>query len=139
MSSVNIISVTPYPSGTAVTNLPAETAFKLHLRDISAVGAGRNQAYKMNKKRVGQEIDAELEYTNLTNAETSTLLSAFNPEYVTIVYRDPKAGSNQTKVFYISDRDIDAGQLATHWKTITFGFIQQSIDLVQSVNSVEVK
>lgn len=130
MSSVNIISVTPYPSGATVNNLPAETAFKLHLRDISAVGAGRNQAYKMNKKRVGRETDAELEYTNLTNEEASTLLNAFDPEYVTIVYRDPKAGANQSKVFYITDRDIDAGQLATHWKTIVFGFIQQTIDAI---------
>lgn len=130
MASVNIISVTPYPSGTTVSNLPAETAFKLHLRDISAVGAGRNQAYKMNKKRVGRETDAELEYTNLTNAQAAIILNAFDPEYVTIVYRDPKANANISKVFYITDRDIDAGQLATHWKTVTFGFIQQSIDVI---------
>ena len=130
MSSVNIISVTPYPSGATVSDLPAETSFKLHIRDISSPGAGRNQAYKMNKKRVGQELDAELEYTNLTNEEASTVLNAFDPEYVTIVYRDAKAGGNQSKVFYITDRDIDAGQLATHWKTVSFGFIQQNIDIL---------
>lgn len=125
--SINILSVTPHPTGVAVTNLPAETKFDPVIRDISAIGAGRNQAYTMNKKRVGQETDISLEYTNLSNADAARILNAFNPEYVSALINHPRDGY-VTKVFYVSDRETEASTVSNVWKSIKLSLIQKTID-----------
>lgn len=130
MASLNIISITPYPSGTTVTNLPAETEFDPAIRDVSAAGAGRNQAYGMRKKRVGDVVDINLKYVNLSAADAKKVIDAVSPEYVTVVYMDEaRSTSNITKVFYVSDREYSKHHLPGFYKSLSFQLIQQDINV----------
>jgi len=74
------------------------------LQDVSADSAGRTQDALMHKDRVAQKITLNLSWNGLTFAETSTIVNAFNPEYVDVTYPDPLAGRVITKKFYVGDR-----------------------------------
>lgn len=129
MASPNIISITPYPTGTTVTDLPAETEFDPAIRDISAAGAGRNQAYGMRKKMVGNVVDISLKYVNLSAANAKKIIDAVANEYVTVVYKDEaRSASNISKVFYVSDREYSKHHLPGYYKSLSFQLIQQDIN-----------
>lgn len=79
--------------------------FTWGLQDVSADSAGRTQDALMHKDRIAQKITLNLAWNGLTFAETSTIVQAFNPEYVNVTYPDPLNGSTTTtKKFYVGDR-----------------------------------
>jgi len=130
MGQSPIKTVTQYPSGSPITSLPAPTVFEYNLRDISAPGAGRNQAYTMTKKRVGQEVDINLKWNNIGTIDGAAVLNAFNSEYVTVEYMDAKEGDFVSKLFYVGDRQALCSQLEGFWSEISFSLIQRNIDRV---------
>ena len=123
---VSIVSVTPYPTGTTVSNLIKPDIYVYHLRDLSAEGAGRTEDYVTDKKRVGQVVELELGWTHVSIANASAILTAYNSEYVTVVYLDAKAGTNLTKVFQVTDRAAPA--LADgFWDKVGFTIVERGI------------
>ena len=74
------------------------------LQDISASDAGRGSDLKMYKGKKGQKVTYALEWWAPTPAEASAILTAFDPEYITVTIHDPKTNANITKEFYVSDR-----------------------------------
>lgn len=86
----------------AAIKCPSE--FTYGLQDISSADAGRTQDTIMHKERVGQKVKLELAWSGLTWAETSSIMRAFNPEYISVTYPDMLSGSYVTKQFYTGDK-----------------------------------
>lgn len=80
------------------------SSFSYGLQDISSPDAGRTQDTIMHKERVGQKVKLELSWNGLTWAETSSIMRAFNPEYINVTYPDMLTGTYQTKRFYTGDK-----------------------------------
>lgn len=100
--------------------------FTWKLQDISDSDAGRTEDGVMHKKRIGQAVKIELAWSNLTTEEASVILNAFNPEYITVEYIDPKAGDFVSKVFYVGDRSspIYSTYLGV-WTEVAFNIIER--------------
>lgn len=94
----------PIRSVNGVTTLPAPSKYLWYLEDVSQDGAGRTENVVMDKKRIGQVPAVELGWSGLTVAQASTVLKAFNPEYVTVAYLDLQEGDVKTAVFYVGNR-----------------------------------
>lgn len=93
--------------------------FTWGLQDVSADSAGRTQDALMHKDRIAQKITLNLSWNGLTFAETSTIIQAFNPEYVNVTYPDPLAGNAATtKKFYVGDRSAPFKIWTTPYKVI---------------------
>lgn len=116
--------------GVAVTEIPIPSSYKWQLIDISAPDAGRTEDMAMNKMRRGQAVRVDLGWVYPTLAEASTVLNAFNWEYLLINYLDTKAGAWLDKRFVVGDRNAPLWNSAKgRWEGITFPIIQQIPDI----------
>lgn len=79
------------------------SAFTWGLQDISDNAAGRTQDAVMHKNRIARKRKLSFTWAAPTPQETSAILAAFDPEYVSITYPDAKAGRNETRTFYTGD------------------------------------
>lgn len=102
--STFIFGENPIRSVDGVTTLPAPSKYQWYEEDASRDGAGRTEDVVMHKLRIGQVPAVELEWSGLTIAEASTVLQAFDPEYVSVAYLDLKAGQVLTRSFYVGNR-----------------------------------
>lgn len=80
------------------------SSFSWSLQDISASDAGRTDDAIMHKNRIAQKRKLSLAWNNPTKEQTSEILKAFNPEYITVVYPDAMSGSNESREFYSGDK-----------------------------------
>ena len=121
--------------GTSVANLVAlskePTKMDWGLQDISNADAGRVQDANntMYKMRTSQKRKLNLEWSNLSIAEASEVLRAFDPEYVYVQYLDPKSGEYEIREFYTGDRSapfrkivLPSGAVMT---TVSFNIIER--------------
>lgn len=103
------------------------SAFKWKLEDLSAADAGRTEDYQMDKARVGQIVGLDLKWKNVTTEDASAILKAFNPEYITVCYLDPKEGLFRTTEFYVGDRAAPLYNCETGlWQEISFSIIERN-------------
>lgn len=108
------------------TNIPTPSKFEYKLSDVSAADAGRTEDGKMHKMRIAQKVHIELEWQYVTTAQASTILTAFNPEYISVKYLDPKANGEVTKTFYVGDRSAPAYNTRLGlWENISFNIIER--------------
>lgn len=119
--TVNGVNLLPY--------LAAE-GLRWKLSDLDAPDAGRTLDGVMHRNRVAQKVDLEVTCRPLTTAEASIVLQAINPEFVTVVYDDPRAGTTQTKTMYSNNRPATFLQQSWDgqsyvWTGITFPLIEQ--------------
>ena len=106
--------------------VPCPSSYQYKLSDVSAADAGRTEDAKMHKMRIAQKVHLELEWQNITTADASTILNAFNPEYIQVNYLDPKANGYVTKTFYVGDRSVPAYNTALGlWTNVAFNIIEQ--------------
>lgn len=115
----------PIKSVGGVTNLPVPSKYDWKLSDVSAADAGRTEDAKMHKLRIAQKVHIELEWQNISDAVAQTVLTAFQPEYVSVNYYDYKAMAFQTKTFYVGDRTVSSYNRVKHISTISFNIIEQ--------------
>lgn len=102
------------------------SSYKWKLEDLSAADAGRTEDYSMDKFRVGQIVGLDLKWNNVTTEDASDILKAFNPEYISVCYLDPKEGLYRTTVFYVGDRSAPLYNCATGlWQEISFSLIER--------------
>lgn len=106
--------------------LPCPTSYKWKLEDISSSDAGRTEDTVMDKKRIGQVVGIDLEWKNVSIEDAATILTAFNPEYITVCYLDAKAGGYVTSEFYVGNRNAPLYNAALGvWQSITFNIIER--------------
>ena len=101
---------TKYPFKVDGTDMPCPSKCEVGYQDISAPDSGRTLDGLMHKEKVGQKVKLELEWKGVSDADASTILLAFDPEYVDITYHDTKTNSILTKNFYTGDR-----KASTYW------------------------
>ena len=100
--------------------------FDYKLSDVSAPDAGRTEDALMHKMRIAQKVHIELSWPYLTTEAVSTILNAFNPEYINVEYLDPKAGGYVTKRFYVGDRSAPSyNTFMGLWTNVSFNIIEQ--------------
>jgi len=84
--------------------VPSPSKYQFIVSDVSKADSGRTEDGKMWKEKIGQLCKIELEWSYLTTAEVSSVLQAFDPEYFSVTFLDPKIGSSRTAEFYVGDR-----------------------------------
>ena len=58
----------------------------------------------MHKNRVAQKRKIQVGYNGISDTDAQKVLSAINPEYISVNYYDLLAGQRQTRTFYVGDR-----------------------------------
>ena len=105
--------------------IPAPSKYDWKLSDVSAADAGRTEDALMHKMRIAQKVHIELEWQNVGDAVARTVLTAFQPEYISVNYYDYKAMAFQTKTFYVGDRSVTSYNRTKGIGTIAFNIIEQ--------------
>lgn len=115
----------PIKSVDGVTNLPSPSKYDWKYSDVSASTAGRTEDGKMHKERIASKVHLELSWQNLSDADASAILAAFQPEYISVEYYDYKALGFLTKTFYVGDRSVTSYSRRLGIGTISFNIIEQ--------------
>lgn len=106
--------------------LRSPSVYQWSLQDVSDPDAGRTEDGKMHKNRIAQKVKIELAWNNIGTADASAILQAFDPEYISVKYLDPKAGTYLTKTFYVGDRSAPAySSRLGLWSNVAFNIIEQ--------------
>ena len=107
------------------TNIPAPSKYDWKLSDVSSADAGRTEDGKMHKERITSKVHIELEWQNVNDTDATTILTAFQPEYIEVKYFDYKSNDFLTKTFYVGDRAVSAYSRAKKIGTISFNIIER--------------
>jgi len=111
--------------GKAIARPPSSYLWKLE--DVSAADAGRTEDTVMHKNRIGQLVGLELSWQNISTAEVSSLLKAFNPEYIQVCYLDAMQGKYVTAEFYVGNRSAPMYSAKKGlWSNLSFNLIKRS-------------
>ena len=106
--------------------VPCPSTYEYKLSDVSAADAGRTEDGLMHKMRIGQKVHLQLAWNGITTANASTILNAFNNEYISVKYLDPMQNSYVTKTFYVGDRSVPAYSVRLGlWQNISFNVIER--------------
>ncbi len=117
-------------NATDFEQIPAPKKYRWSLQDLSANGAGRTENNVMHKKRSGQVVKLDVEWHNLTTEQISTILRAFNHEYLDLIYLDPYAGTYKTACFYIGDRQAPLfNSKRGVWESLSFPIISRDAEV----------
>lgn len=109
------------------TSMPCPSTWTFGVMDISAAESGRTDDGLMHKNRIGQKRKISVGYNGATDDVVHTVLSAINPEYISVSYYDPLIGSNTTKSFYVGDRQ----GIVKWWWSGTHIYESLSFDLIE--------
>lgn len=102
------------------------SAYQYSLSDLSDSAAGRTEDTYMHKNKIGQKVKLSLEWKNITIAECSAILKAFNPEYIKVEYLDAMSGEYETKTFYVGDRSAPMYNCEKGlWSNVSFNITEQ--------------
>lgn len=85
-------------------DLPNPSKLSWGLQDVSIGESGRDDTGYMYKGRITQKRKLELEWSAVSPTDASTILNAFNPEYVDVRYFDPLDNNWKIINAYVGDR-----------------------------------
>ena len=105
--------------------IPCPSKYDWKLSDVSAADAGRTEDGLMHKMKIAQKVHIELEWQNVSDTVASTVLSAFQPQYIDVRYYDYRTKSFQTKEFYVGDRSVTSHNRTRGISTISFNIIER--------------
>ena len=105
--------------------VPVPSKYDWKLSDVSSADAGRTEDGLMHKEKIAQKVHIDLEWQNIGDTDARTILTAFNPEYISVNYYDYKAQGYQTRTFYVGDRSVSTYSRILGKSTITFNIIEQ--------------
>ena len=114
--------------GTNILPYIAYKGIKWSRNDIDGPDAGRTMDGEMQRMRVATKIRLDITCKPLTTAEASVVLNAILPEYVTVVYDDPMAGTTVTKTMYANNNPANFllhRQSDDLWEGITFPLVER--------------
>ena len=98
------------------------------LQDVSASESGRTDNATMMKNRIAQKRKIKLGWNGLSPADISTILTAFNPEYVYVKSWDFMNGADEERIYYVGDREGNVKVWTTNNKvieTLSFDIIER--------------
>lgn len=107
------------------SSIPCPSKYDWKLSDVSDADAGRTEDGLMHKNRIAQKVHLELEWANIKDSVAQTILTAFQPEYISVQYFDYKSMSFLTKTFYVGDRQVTTYNRKLQISTISFNIIEQ--------------
>lgn len=103
--------------------------FQWQRSDIDGSDTGRDLAGYLRRNRVATKIRLDITCRPLTDQETSMVLSAIMPEYVTVRYYDPQAGRIVAKTMYSNNNpatfQLQQRDGTVWWSGITFPLIEK--------------
>lgn len=113
--------------GSTWTDIPTPSSYQYILSDISASDAGRTEDTAMQKERIAQYRKLELEWSYITTAEISQILTAFQDEYFEVQFLDALSGGYDTAEFYVGDRTAPLYSALTGlWEGLTLNIIERT-------------
>lgn len=108
--------------------IPTPTTAEWGLQDVSAGESGRTEDTQMHKNRVGQKRKWTLSWSVKDLHTASTIIKAFNPEYVKVTMWDFLQDGYSTRTYYTGDRKVP---IKLWWKdkklvgSVSFDIIEQ--------------
>lgn len=115
--------------GVDMVDYVAYGGFKWQRNDIDDPDSGRDLSGKMRRGRVASKIRLDITCRLLTARETSIVLTAIQPEFVSVTYYDPQVGAEVTKTMYSNNNPASFQIRQTGgtewWSGITFPLIEQ--------------
>jgi len=106
--------------------IPCPSKYEYKLSDVSDADAGRTEDATMHKLRIAQKVHLDLSWSYISTQDASTILNAFNPEYIYVTYLDPKEAGFVTKRFYVGDRSAPLYNTGMDlWEDVSFNIIEQ--------------
>lgn len=91
-------------NGVNLVPFVAVKGFQYSLNDIDAPNTGRSMDATMHRARVASKVRLDISCRPLKTSEVSTVLQAIFPEWVTVVFTDPRTGTDVTKIMYSNNR-----------------------------------
>lgn len=106
--------------------VPTPQSYGWTIEDLdSEEGTGRNNATgDMFRDRVSSKIKLSFTWPPLSIKETSNLLKALRPEFITARYLDALEGNYVTKTFYAGPQSADCGH-RERWLGVTANLIEK--------------
>lgn len=115
--------------GFDITPYIAFQGFKWQREDVDGPGAGRDLSADMRRERVATKRRLDITCIPLTSEQTSKVLTAIMPEWVSVRYYDPQEGKVVKKTMYSNNNPAsycikrkDGTEL---WSGITFPLIEK--------------
>lgn len=107
----------------------AYNGFQWQRSDVDGEGAGRMLDGTLERNRMATKIRLDITCRPLTSKETSLVLTAIMPEWVTVRYYDPQRGQIVTKTMYSNNNPaqflIKRRNGEELWSGITFPLIEK--------------
>lgn len=117
--TINGIDMTPYI---------AFGGLKWTRNDVDGPNAGRNMSGTMIRDRVATKIRLDVTCRPLTKAESAIVLTAIEPDAVSVVYTDPQAGTEVSKTMYANNNPaqflMKKSNGTEYWSGITFPLVE---------------
>jgi hypothetical protein len=108
------------------TSIPTPSSYTWDLADLSAEGSGWTEAVVLNKDRIGQIRKIHLTWNYPTIEQAAVILTAFNPNYITVTYLDGMTGGYLTSEFTVGDRSgVLYNTTLNKWESIAFNIIER--------------
>lgn len=116
-------------NGVDIIPFVAYNGFAYQHSDIDASDSGRTMDATMHRGRVASKIRLDITCRPLTTSEIARVLSAIEPEWVTVKFTDPMLGIDVTKTMYSNNRKasflIAKRNGQDLWKVDTFPLIER--------------
>ena len=106
--------------------VPTPQTYTWNVEDLdSEEGTGRNNATgEMFRDRVATKRKLGFTWPPLSISETSRLLKALEPEFISVKYLDAREGDYLTKTFYAGPQSANCGH-RSRWLGITANLIEK--------------
>ena len=126
--TVTIYTVGASTGGVAITDHIKFGGIKWQRADVDGEDAGRPLDGLMHRDRVDIKYRLDITCKPLTLSQASTVLAAIEPEFVDVVYDDPRVGSSVRRTVY--SNNVPATFCMTrdgvdYWEGIAFPLIEQ--------------
>jgi len=105
-------------NGVEIAHYPAE--FKCTVMDLdNAETTKRTADGQLTRDRIAIKRQIEMRFAPMVWADLSAILTAMKDEFFQITYPDPMSGQQETRTFYVSDREaaIAIERAGTYWWT----------------------
>lgn len=126
--TLTIYEVGAQTGGVDLTDYIAYGGIKWQRADVDGDDAGRTLDALMHRNRVDIKYRLDVTCRPLKLSEASTVLAAIEPEFVDVVYDDPRVGGPVRKTVY--SNNVPASFCMTkdgvdYWNGISFPLIEQ--------------
>lgn len=108
------------------TTIKTPSSLQVDISDIDGE-AYRSANGTMIRDRIAVKRKLNCEWSALTSTEVSSILSKITATSFTVTYLDPLTASEQTKTFYVGDRNMPVYRLVSGkelWAGLTCNFIE---------------